>query len=72
MKLNILPEEAKNIAKKYIKEPGAMAGNPKLKSINDEQIYLVPVILNKIIVGKIYIDSNTGENKGGMGGAPNG
>ncbi|MGO9387861.1 MAG: hypothetical protein ACLPWD_07440 [Methanobacterium sp.] len=70
--MNILPEEAKIIAQKYIKEPEASAGKPELKNLSGKQIYIIPVILNNKIVGEIHIDPEKGENVGGAGGASNG
>lgn len=72
VKVNITEEEAKNIALKYIDEPGAVAGTPELKILGGEQVYVVPVLLNKTVVGEIHIDPQTGKNVGGAGGAPNG
>jgi len=70
--MNILPEEAKIIAQKYIKEPKASAGKPELKNLSGKLIYIIPVILKNKIVGEIYIDPENGENVGGAGGASNG
>jgi hypothetical protein len=70
--MNILPEEARIIAQKYIEEPGAAAGMPELKNLSGKLIYIIPVILNNKIVGEIYIDPEKGENVGGAGGAPDG
>ena len=70
--MNILPEEARIIAQKYIEEPGAAAGMPELKNLSGKLIYIIPVILNNKIVGEIYIDPEKGENFGGAGGAPDG
>lgn len=62
----ISSREAKNIAQKYIEEPGATAGTPTLS----KNVYTVPIILNGKNVGEISIDAQTGENLGGAGGAP--
>jgi hypothetical protein len=70
--VNILPEEARIVAQKYIKEPGASAGKPELKNLSGKLIYIIPVILKNKIVGEIYIDPENGENVGGAGGASNG
>jgi hypothetical protein len=70
--VNILPEEARIVAQKYIKEPGASVGKPELKNLSGKLIYIIPVILKNKIVGEIYIDPETGENVGGAGGASNG
>ena len=60
--------EAQEIAEKYIKEPGAIAGTPEWKEIDDELVYIVPVIMNGTNVGEITINAITGENMGGAGG----
>ena len=62
--------EAKKIAEKYIEEPGASAGTPKLSKQDGNLVYTVPVIMNGKNVGEIDIDAQTGENLGGAGGAP--
>lgn len=62
--------EAKKIAQKYIEEPGATAGTPKLSKIGGKYVYTVPVIENGKNVGEIDIDALTGKNVGGAGGAP--
>jgi uncharacterized membrane protein YkoI len=66
----ISTNKAQEIAQKYIEEPGAKAGTPKLSNINGKAVYIVPVILNGEQVGEIEIDAETGENLGGAGGAP--
>lgn len=63
--------EAKNIAQKYIEEPGATAGEPMLKNDDGTQVYIVPIMHNNNIVGEILIDAQTGENLGGAGGVSN-
>nr|WP_245526729.1 PepSY domain-containing protein [Methanothermus fervidus] len=65
-------ENAKNIASKYIEEPGASPGSPKIVYIDGKPVYVVPVIKNGKQVGEIYIDVKTGKNLGGAGGAPGG
>lgn len=66
----ISTNKAQEIAQKYIEEPGAKAGTPKLSNVNGKAVYIVPVILNGEQVGEIEIDAETGENLGGAGGAP--
>jgi len=61
-------EKAQKNAQKYIEEPGAKAGKPKLNKINGDSVYIVPVVLNGDTVGEIYIDAQTGKNLGGAGG----
>lgn len=68
---NISSAEAKNIAQKYIEEPGATAGEPMLKDEDGNPVYIVPIMLNNNIVGEIIIDAQTGENLGGAGGVSN-
>jgi len=62
--------EAQEIAQKYIEQPGASAGTPKLIKSNGQYIYSVPVIDNGTTVGEIDINALTGKNVGGAGGAP--
>jgi uncharacterized membrane protein YkoI len=62
--------EAQKIADKYILQPGAAAGTPKLIKQDTKLVYIVPVIMNGKQVGEIYIDAQTGQNQGGAGGAP--
>jgi len=62
------PAEAQKMAKKYIKEPGVSLGTPELKEIDDETVYVVPVVTNGTNVGEITINAITGENRGGTGG----
>lgn len=64
----ISKEEAKKIAQKYIEEPGAVAGEPVLVTMDKKLTYIVPVLLNGEKVGEIYIDARTGKNLGGAGG----
>lgn len=64
----ISKEEAKRIAQKYIEEPGAVAGEPVLVTMDKKLTYIVPVLLNGEKVGEIYIDARTGKNLGGAGG----
>ena len=66
----ISASKAKEIAQKYIEEPGAKAGTPKLIDEDGKKVYVVPVIDNGQQVGEIEIDAQTGENLGGAGGAP--
>lgn len=68
---SISSDDAKTIAQKFIKEPGATAGNPKLVIMDGEAVYLVPVMLNGKMVGEIYIGAKTGKNMGGAGGVSN-
>lgn len=68
--IKISPEEAQKIAQKYIEEPGATAGTPTLSKSNGQYVYTVPVINNRVNVGEIEIDAQTGENLGGAGGSP--
>lgn len=66
---NIISEEnARSIAQQYIEEPGAVAGDPRLVNYNGKLAYVVPVLLNGVNVGEIYIDAQTGKNLGGAGG----
>ena len=60
--------KAKTIAEKYIEEPGASAGTPKLSKQDGKLVYTVPVIYNGETVGEIEIDAQTGKNLGGAGG----
>lgn len=60
----------KQLAKKFIKQPGASPGTPKLVKYNGKKVYIVPVIQNRIKVGEIDIDAKNGRNLGGAGGAP--
>ncbi|WP_414469231.1 PepSY domain-containing protein [Methanobacterium sp. ACI-7] len=64
----ISASKAQEIAQKYIEEPGAKAGNPKLATINGKNVYVVPIIDNGEQVGEIEIDAQTGANLGGAGG----
>jgi uncharacterized membrane protein YkoI len=64
----ITPQEAQEKAQKYIAEPGATAGTPKLFNESGGFIYVVPVVMNNKTVGEIEIDARTGENLGGSGG----
>lgn len=66
----ISASKAQEIAKKYIEEPGAKAGTPKMINVNGKKVYVVPVMLNGKQVGEIELDAQTGENLGGAGGAP--
>lgn len=62
--------KAKKIAQKYIEEPGATAGTPKLSKVSGKYVYTVPVMLNGTNVGEIDINAYNGKNVGGAGGAP--
>lgn len=66
----ITTQEAQDIALRYIEEPNATAGTPKLIDQDGQKIYVVPVMMNGTAVGQIDIDAYTGENVGGAGGAP--
>jgi uncharacterized membrane protein YkoI len=66
----ISASKAQEIAKKYIEEPGAKAGTPKIINVNGKKVYVVPVMLNGEQVGEIDLDAQTGKNLGGAGGAP--
>jgi uncharacterized membrane protein YkoI len=65
--VKITPDEAKNIAKKYINQSGATPGDPMLKT-DGNAVYIVPVMVNGNPTGEIIIDAQTGENQGGAGG----
>ncbi|MDP3013077.1 MAG: hypothetical protein Q8M92_02460 [Candidatus Subteraquimicrobiales bacterium] len=67
---NITAAQAQQIAAKFIEEPGAVAGTPKLTTVNGKKIYIVPIILNGQTMGEIEIDAQSGANLGGAGGAP--
>lgn len=62
--------EAQEIAKRYIEEPNATAGTPRLSEEDGTKTYIVPVIMNGSTVGQIEINAYTGKNVGGAGGAP--
>ena len=66
----ISPTTAKILAKKYIEQPGAVPGTPKLVKEDGKKVYIVPVIDKKQNVGEIYLDAHSGKNLGGAGGAP--
>jgi len=68
---NVTAEEAKNIAKKYIEQPGATAGDPTLVNTDGTPTYIVPVMLNGSQVGEIIIDAQTGKFIDGAGGVSN-
>lgn len=67
-RINVKASRSQSIARKYIEEPGAVAGKPKRHSVCGTDI--VPVLLNGKRVGEIDIDPKTGKNVGGAGGAP--
>ncbi len=69
-KVKVSPKDAKSIAQNSIEQPGAEAGTPQLKTINGEQVYVVPIIDNGEQAGEIWIDAQTGKVIGGAGGAP--
>jgi len=64
------PNKAQKLATKFIKQPGAVAGTPKLVKQDNKKVYIVPVIYKAKKVGEIYIDAHSGKNLGGAGGAP--
>lgn len=64
----ISASKAQEMAQKYILEPGAKAGTPKLTNINGNKVYVIPVIYNGQTSGEIWIDAQTGGNVGGAGG----
>ncbi len=66
----ISPTEAQKIAEKYIEQPGASAGTPKLVKEDGKKVYIVPVIDKANNVGEIHLDAHNGKNLGGAGGAP--
>ncbi|HHT18275.1 MAG: peptidase propeptide domain-containing protein [Euryarchaeota archaeon] len=68
--VKISSSEAKAIAQQSIVQKGATAGTPTLINSNGKKIYVVPIMMNGNRVGEIYIDSQTGNNLGGAGGAP--
>jgi len=69
-KVKISSNEAKSIAQNSIEQPGAKAGTPQLKTMDGEQVYVVPVMDNGKQAGEIWIDAQTGKVIGGAGGAP--
>ena len=68
--VKISSSEAKSIAQQSIVQKGATAGTPTLINSDGKKIYVVPIVMNGNRVGEIYIDSQTGNNLGGAGGAP--
>lgn len=69
--VKISASKAKSIVQnKYIEQPGATAGTPKLQTMNGKKVYVVPVIYKGEQAGEIWIDPETGDNIGGAGGAP--
>ena len=61
-------EKAQEIASEYIEQPGASAGTPILKEIeNNLFVYIVPILIDEDVRGEIHIHSKTGENLGGAG-----
>lgn len=65
----ISASDAQNIALKYIEEPNATAGTPRLVDEDGNKFYVVPVVMGGKTVGQIEIDAYTGANVGGAGGA---
>ena len=63
------PIKAQKLATKFIKQPGAITGNPKLVKQGNKKVYIVSLIYKSKKVGEIYIDAH-GKNLGGAGGAP--
>jgi len=70
-KSDVKTSDAQAIARKYIEEPGAVAGKPETYDIGGKTTYVVPVLIKGKTVGEIDIDPKTGKNVGGAGGAPN-
>jgi uncharacterized membrane protein YkoI len=66
--VTISPEEAQEIAAKFVKETGAQVGTPQLSEIEGQLVYTVPVISNGTSIGEITISAITGKNMGGAGG----
>jgi len=72
VKTNITAAQAKEIAKKYIAEPGDYPGTPKLTYIEASggfkggYVWIVPIMNNGKVVDGIGIDAQTGENLGEM------
>lgn len=69
-KVNAKSPKSQSIARKYIKEHGAVAGEPERYNIGGKCTDVVPVLLKGKRVGEIDIDPKTGKNVGGAGGAP--
>ena len=63
-------DKSRQIARKYIKEPNAVAGKPERYKIGGKCTDIVPVLLKGKRVGEINIDPQTWKNVGGAGGAP--
>jgi len=68
---NVSAADAKKIAKKYIQQPGATAGEPTLINTDGKSTYMVPVMLNDNQIGEIIVDAQTGEFVDGAGGVSN-
>lgn len=68
--VNAKSSKSQLIAKKYIKEPDAVAGKSEKYNIGGKCTDVVPVLLKGKRVGEINIDPKTGDNVGGAGGAP--
>lgn len=56
--VQMTPEEAKEMAKKYI-VGNETVGEPSLKDVNGKQVYAVPVIVNDTKTREILIDPQT-------------
>ncbi|MDO5836764.1 MAG: PepSY domain-containing protein [Methanobacterium sp.] len=67
-KVTISPQEAQEIAEKFVKESGAQLGIPKLIEIEGQMVYSVPIMINGTNVGEITINAITGKNMGCAGG----
>jgi uncharacterized membrane protein YkoI len=68
---NVSAADAKKIAKKYIQQPGATAGEPTLINTDGKSTYMVPVMLNGNQIGEVIVDAQTGEFVDGAGGVAN-
>ncbi|OEC86486.1 MULTISPECIES: hypothetical protein [Methanobacterium] len=69
-KIKAKSSKSQLIARKYIKEPNAVAGKPEKYKIGGKCTDVVPVLLKGKRVGEINIDPKSGKNVGGAGGAP--
>lgn len=65
------PIKAQKLATKFIKQPGAITGNPKLVKQGNKKVYIVSVIYKSKNVGEIYIDAHSGKNLGELVELPN-
>jgi uncharacterized membrane protein YkoI len=68
---NVSAADAKKIAKKYIQQPDATAGEPTLINTDGKSTYMVPVMLNGNQIGEVIVDAQTGEFVDGAGGVSN-